>query len=152
MQLTLVQLGIISQGQFLIEGILNPTAMTYTGISLPTTWQNVPVGSGSLAQVIYFDNTQTYAATSVVSTGTVTNGDKIFGFYTENAGGTNYSTTTYDLQKVRDLGTSILSGNGAANNPGFPTGPDVLVITARNIAASGSANLACRIGWNEAQA
>jgi len=152
MQLTLSQLGIISQGQFLIEGILNPTAMSYTGISLPNTWQNVPVGSGSLAQVIYFDNTQTYATSAVTSTGSVTGGDRVFGFYTENAGGTNYSTTTYDLNRVRDLGTSLLSGDGNSVNPGFPTGPDVLVITARNIATTGTANLACRIGWTEAQA
>jgi hypothetical protein len=152
MQLTLAQLGIISQGQFLIEGILNPIGMTFTGISLPNTWQNVPVGSGSLAQVIYFDNTQNYATSNIASTGTVTGGDKVFGFYTENGGGTSFSTTTYDLDKVRDLGTSILSGNGSSTNPGFPTGPDCLVITARNIANSGSAALACRIGWTEAQA
>lgn len=152
MQLTLSQLGIISQGQFLIEGILNPTGMNFTGINLPTTWTTVSVGSGSLAQVIYFDGTQTYAATAVPATGTVTGGDRVFGFYSENAGGTNYSTTTYGLDKVRDLGTSILSGDGNATNPGFPTGPDVLVITARNIANTGTANLACRIGWTEAQA
>ena len=153
MQLTLAQLGILSQGQFLIEGILNPIAMTYTGISLPTTWQSVSVGSGSLAQVIYFDNTAVYATTPVAATGTITGGDRVFGFYTNNSGGsTNFNTTTYDLEKVRDLGTSILSGDGNSTNPGFPTGPDVLVITARNLAATGSASLACRLGWTEAQA
>ncbi len=152
MQLTLAQLGILSQGQFLIEGILNPTAMSFTGISLPTSWQTISVGSGSLAQVIYFDNTSVYAGTAVPATGTIVGGDRVFGFYSENAGGSNFSTTTYNLDKVRDLGTSILSGDGSASNPGFPTGPDVLVITARNIANTGTANLACRIGWTEAQA
>ncbi len=153
MQLTLAQMGILSQGQFLIEGILNPYAMAYTGISLPATWQVVPVGSGSLAQVIYFDNTHLYATTGVAATGTFSGGDKIFAFYTNNSGGaTNYNTTTYDLDKVRDLGTSILSGDGNATNPSYPNAPDVLLITARNIGPSGSANLASRIGWTEAQA
>lgn len=153
MQLTLAQVGILSQGQFLIEGILNPFAFSFTGISLPNTWQTTTVGSGSLAQVIYFDNpTNVYAGTAVPATGSVSGGDRIFGFYTDNAGGNNFSTTTYDLEKVRDLGTSILSGDGNATNPSYPNAPDVLVIVARNIALTGTQSIACRIGWTEAQA
>jgi hypothetical protein len=153
MQLTLAQIGILSQGQFLIEGILNPFAFAATGITLPTSWQSVPVGSGSLAQVLYFNGTNVYATTGIAANGTFSGGDKIFAFYTNNSGGTtNFNTTTYDLDKVRDLGTSILSGDGNAINPSYPNAPDVLLITARNIAASGTANLACRLGWTEAQA
>jgi hypothetical protein len=152
MQLTLAQLGVFCQGQFLIEGILNPTSMTGTGITIPTSWQTVSVGSGSLAQAIYFDGTNDYNTTAATASGIVTGGDRVFGFYTENAGGTNFSATSYDLSRVRELGTSILSGNGDSTNPGFPTGPDLLIITARNIATSGTSNIACRISWTEAQA
>jgi hypothetical protein len=154
MQLTLSGMGVYSQGQFLIQGILNPQTIAATGLTLPTNWETVSVGSGSLAQVIYFDGTQTYNATAATATGTFTGGDRIFGFYTENSGGNNFSATTVDLQKVRDLGTSILSGDGLAGNinPGFPTGPDILLISATLLEASGTKNLACRISWTEAQA
>jgi hypothetical protein len=153
MQLTLQSVGIYSQGQFLIEGILNPQTITATGLSLPTTWQTVPVGSGSLAQVVYFDGTNTFTAGSATPSGDYTGGDRIFGFYTENSGGANFSRTEFDLERVRDLGTSILSGDGLAGNinPGFPTGPDILLISARNI-GSATANIACRLSWTEAQA
>jgi hypothetical protein len=154
MQLTLTGMGVYSQGQFLIQGILNPQTITATGLTLPTNWQTVSVGSGSLAQVLYFDGTQTYAATAATSTGAFTGGDRIFGFYTENSGGTNFSATTVNLEKVRDLGTSILSGDGLAGtvNPGFPTGPDILLISATLLEPSGTKNLACRLSWTEAQA
>ena len=154
MQLTLEGMGIYSQGQFLIQGILNPQTITATGLTLPTNWETVSVGSGSLAQVIYFDGTQTYNATPATATGAFTGGDRIFGFYTENSGGSNFSATSIDLTKVRDLGTSILSGDGLAGtiNPGFPTGPDILLISATLLEPSGTKNLACRISWTEAQA
>jgi hypothetical protein len=156
MQLTLAGLGIYSQGQFLVEGILNPQTISGTGatFTFPTNWTTVPVGSGSLAQVVYFDSTDTYSATPATATGSFTGGDRIFAAYTENSGGTNYSATRIELDKVRDLGTSILSGDGLAGtvNPGHPTGPDILLISARNIAPSGNSNIACRISWTEAQA
>ena len=154
MQLTLRALGIYSQGQFLIEGILNPQTISGGSITFPTNWETVSVGSGSLAQVVYFDGTQTYQNTAVTGTATFTGGDRIFAAYTDNAGGTNFSATRIDLQDVRDLGTSILSGDGAAgsDNPGFPAGPDILLISARNIAITGTSNIACRISWTEAQA
>jgi hypothetical protein len=154
MQLTLSSLGIYSQGQFLIEGILNPQTMTGGGLTFPTDWQNVPVGSGSLAQVVYFNNTAVYNATASAANGTFTGGDRIFAAYTENSGGTNFSATRIELNNVRDLGTSILSGNGLAGNinPGYPVGPDILLVSARNLAATGTANIACRISWTEAQA
>jgi hypothetical protein len=154
MQLTLNSMEVSSQGLFLIEGILNPQTITGGGITFPTNWETVTVGSGSLAQVVYFDGTATYNATAATATGAFTGGDRVFAFYAENGGGTNYSSTTYDLSRARDLGTSILSGDGQAGtlNPGFPVGPDVLLITARNISASTASNIAARISWTEAQA
>ena len=156
MQLTLNGMGVYSQGQFLIQGVLNPQTITATGVTplVPANWETVSVGSGSLAQVFYFDGTQAYNATAATASGSFTGGDRIFGFYTENSGGTNFSATTIDLEKVRDLGTSILSGDGLAGNinPGFPTGPDILLISALLLEASGTKNIACRVSWTEAQA
>jgi hypothetical protein len=102
---------------------------------------------------MYWDSTNVYASTPSTATGTYFGGDKIFGLYTDFAA-SGYATSTIALDKVRDLGTSILSGNGSAGNvnPGFPTGPDILMISARNLSASGTANIAARISWTEAQA
>jgi hypothetical protein len=151
MQLTLDSIGIYSQGQFLIEGILNPTSLSGSGLSLPTSWSSVPVGGGSLSQVYYWDATNVLGA-QVSATGSVTGGDRIFGFYTENAGGTNFSVTSQDLRNIRDIGTSIVSGDGNTTNPAFPNGPDILVITATSLNTSGAANISARISWTEAQA
>ena len=154
MQLTLNSMEVSSQGLFLIEGILNPQTITGGSLTFPTNWDSVSVGSGSLAQVVYFDGTATYNATAATATGAFTGGDRVFAFYAENSGGANFSSTTYDLSRARDLGTSILSGDGQAGtlNPGFPVGPDVLLITARNISAATASNIAARISWTEAQA
>lgn len=151
MQMKLDSVGVLSQGQFLIEGILNPA--TINGISIPTEWESVRVGSGSLAQVIYHDGTGVRGTGAPVTspTNTVTGGDRIFAFYTENAGGTNFSVTQFDAKKVRDLSNSILNGNGSQANPSFPNGPDILTIIATNL-GSGAANILARISWTEAQA
>lgn len=154
MQLTLATMGVYSQGQFLIQGKLNPNVVSGGGLSIPTSWESAvgTVGSGSLAQVFYFDGTGVYAASPVTATGVITGGDRIFGFYTENSGGTNFSATSQNLEKIRDLGTSILSGNGTATTPGYPNGPDILVITATLLEPTGTKNIATRLGWTEAQA
>jgi hypothetical protein len=151
MQMKLDSVGVLSQGQFLVEGILNPATMN--GIVIPTEWESVRVGSGSLAQVIYHDGTGIRGTGAPVTspTNTVTGGDRIFAFYTENAGGTNYSVTQFDARKVRDLANCILNGNGSQANPAFPNGPDILTITATNL-GSGAANILARISWTEAQA
>lgn len=151
MQMKLDSVGVLSQGQFLVEGILNPATMN--GIVIPTEWEAVRVGSGSLAQVIYHDGTGVRGTGAPVTspTNTVTGGDRIFAFYTENAGGTNYSVTQFDARKVRDLANCILNGNGSQANPSFPNGPDILTVTATNL-GSGAANILARISWTEAQA
>lgn len=154
MQLTLVSMGCYSNGQFLIQGILNPQTLTGTGLTFPTSWETVSVGSGSLAQVVYWDGTNTINTTAATASGTFTGGDRIFAFYTENSGGTNFSATQFELGKVRDLGTSILSGNGdtGAINPGYPVGPDILLITATCLESTGTKNIVARVSWTEAQA
>jgi hypothetical protein len=150
MQLALQQLETIGTGPFLIEGVFNPNTLVDSTATLPTAWETQSVGSGSLAQII-FHNTSGTAGADTSATATVSGGDTIFSFYTDNAGGTNLSATRYDLESIKELGTSILSGNGSSLTPGFPNGPDVLTIVATNIGAS-TAKVSSRISWTEAQA
>ena len=100
-----------------------------------------------MAQVIYHG-----------SGATITGGDNIFSFYTEGA--TTGNITTYDLSTSRELGTSILSGDGngwisgssTATAPGFPNGPDVLTIVATNLDATAARTVSAKVSWTEAQA
>ena len=157
MQLVMRQVEALGTGPFLIEGILNPTSINHTGLSYPGDWERFNIGSGSLAQVIFHDNTgilgsggSTY--TPVTATGTYSGGDTIFSFYTDNSGGsTNPSVTRFDLDTIRELGTSVLSGNGSTTTPGFPNGPDVLTIVVTNLAGA-AADVNVRMSWTEAQA
>ena len=149
MQLNLSSIGILSSGQFLIQGFLNPASMV--GVSIPNDWETTRIPGGSLAQVIYHEGSGVPGTTIANPTNTVTGGDQVFAFYTENSGGDNLSVTSFDLSKVRDLGTSILSGNGNTSAPGFPNGPDILTIVATNLGAT-TGNVTCRLSWTEAQA
>ena len=149
MQLKLFNINILSQGQFLIEGILN--AQTLNGVTIPTDWANNKVGSGSLAQIIYHDGTGAVGSPVTSPTNTISGGDRVFAFYTDNAGGTNYSVTRVDLTKARDLGNSILNGDGSTSSPGFPNAPDILTIVATNL-GSAAANISATLSWTEAQA
>jgi len=124
----------------------------YRGI--PLDWDRERVGSGSLCQVLYFDNTGPSGGVvpAGAPSGSIQGGDAVFSFYSENGGGgSNFNVTAYDLKAIRELGNSILSGNGNANSPSYPNGPDCLIITATNIGAA-SANITARISWTEAQA
>ena len=122
----------------------------FTG--LPDDWSRDLVGSGSLAQVLYFDNTGPGAGSAQAASGRILGGDSVASFYTENGGGTtNYSVSSYDLRTVRDLGNSIISGDGNISSPSYPNGPDLLVLTATNIGTAAS-NISARISWIEAQA
>ena len=149
MQLKLFNINILSQGQFLIEGILN--AQSLNGVVVPDAWASNRVGSGSLAQIIYHDGTGTTGSPVLSPTNTVSGGDRVFAFYTDNAGGTNYSVTRVDLTKARDLGNSILNGDGSTACPGFPNAPDILTILATNLGSS-AANISATLSWTEAQA
>jgi hypothetical protein len=151
MQLQLQSLGILAQGAFLIQGLYN-VAKFPTGVNIPGDWELKRVPGGSLAQVIYHDGTGDAGNTVANPISTVSGGDQAFAFYTDGAGGTSgYTATTFDLSKVRDLGTSILSGNGNATAPGFPNGPDILTIVATNLGLT-SGDISARLSWTEAQA
>jgi hypothetical protein len=149
MQLKLFNINILAQGQFLIEGILNPQSLN--GANIPTAWSQNRVGSGSLAQIIYHDGTGTPGSPILSPTNTISGGDRVFAFYTDNGGGTNYSVTRVDLTKARDLGNSILNGDGSVAAPGFPNAPDILTIQATNLGSS-AANISATLSWTEAQA
>jgi hypothetical protein len=141
MQLKLASIGTNSRGPLLITGILNPTRFTGAGApSLPAVWAFTSVvstiGAGSLAQVIDMTSNNT----------TVQGGEQIFSFFAD--AGTN----TYELGDVRDLGTGILSGDGSNATPGFPNGPDVLVIVANSVTSTATVLSGVRVSWTEAQA
>jgi hypothetical protein len=133
MQLTLASAGISSDGRFLIDIRLN-------GQVSGGTWQ--ALGGSSLAQVCY------HAAGTSIS-----GGESIASLYTNTAGGAQYTVTTVDLAKARDLGNSILGGGTTlnANSGYFPDGPDMLTLVARNIDSAGK-NIIARVSWTEAQA
>ena len=149
MQLKLYSINLLAQGQFLVEGILN--AQSLNGVAIPNAWATDRVGSGSLAQIIYHDGTGSPGSPILSPTNTVSGGDRVFAFYTDNGGGTNYSVTRIDLSKARDLGNSILNGDGSTAAPGFPNAPDILTIVATNLGSS-AANISAVLAWTEAQA
>lgn len=122
----------------------------FTG--LPNDWTRDPVGQSSLAQVLYFDNSGSGQGNIQSATGIITGGDSIFSFFTENGGGaSNFNSSIYSLVGAKDIGNSYMSGNGNQSTPGFPNGPDVIVIQATNI-GSASSQVSARISWTEAQA
>jgi hypothetical protein len=138
MQLTPLSLGVISRGPCLITGILNPR--TITASNMPGMWTVTSVvnltGTGSLAQ--YCDFTST--------TQTCIGGEQIFSFFVD------VGADTYQLAEVRELGSSLLGGDGSNATPGFPNGPDVLVIVANNVSSSTTRIEGARFSWTEAQA
>jgi len=122
----------------------------FTG--LPNDWARDSVGQSSLAQVLYFDNAGSGQGNIQTASGIITGGDSIFSFYTENGGGaSNYNSSIYSLVGAKDIGNSYMSGNGNVSTPGFPNGPDVIVIQATNIGIA-SSQISARISWTEAQA
>jgi hypothetical protein len=133
MQMVLRQTGVLSNGRFLITFVLNGTPST------AGTW--VSQGGSSLAQYIIY------------ATGTtISGGEVIGGFYTNPGSGSGYTTTAQDLSLIRDLGNSILGGGGTAGNAAiYPDGPDTIHIIAQNITGTAQ-DIACRVGWTEAQA
>jgi len=138
MQLTLRSMGILANGTFLVSLVLN-------GRVSSSTPAFATAGGSSLSQIA-----QHNAGT------TVTGGETIFAFYSNNSGGANFNVTTADLEKVRDLANSILGGAATNNCPTtpnnlYPDGPDIVTITARNVGTA-SANIAARVSWTEAQA
>jgi hypothetical protein len=137
MQLVLRTLDLTTKttgANFLVRAYLNSTPST------ATLWTNavgnVPgIQNSSLAQIA------DYAG----GTTTITGGEVTAGFFVN-------STSSIDLERVRDLGNSILGGGGAfANSQIYPDGPDVLTITATNV-GSAAVDVLARLSWTEAQA
>jgi hypothetical protein len=141
MQLTLRGLGLTTNGAFFVRLVINPRFIvsgTAAGsTSALTTFQ--PVGGSSLSQVCY----HAIPPAGGVTTSTpvfVQGGETIYAFYTDQGGGgLNYSTTTVDLNQVRDLGNSILGG-GTINsmlseryNNVYPDGPDIVTVVVQSI-------------------
>jgi hypothetical protein len=148
MQLQLKSIGAqVGASTVQILGILNPRI--FTGATAPVLASGQPnqswritsittsIGSGSLAQII--DHTSNTVA--------ITGGEQIFGFVS-----TINAAETYDLGAVRDIGTSIISGDGSQRVPGYPNGPDILTIVARNISSTATSVNNFRVSWTEAQA
>ena len=130
MQLTLREVGLLSGGTFLINIVLNGrvSAGTYTS-----------AGGSSLSQVCLHTGATT-----------VTGGESIYSFFTTNG------IIARELALVRDLGNSILGGGNSLTAPTtvnniYPDGPDLIVITARNVGAAAT-TISARISWTEAQA
>jgi hypothetical protein len=144
MQLQLRSIGLVCNTSVQVLGILNPSTFV-SGTAgaapvFPNSWTYTSIvtqiGAGSLAQVI--DHT----GTTVLARG----GEQIFGFVS-TAGG-----DTYDISAVRDLGNSLISGDGSARTPGYPNGPDILTIVVRNANAGPAIISNFRVSWTEAQA
>ena len=144
MQLKTRSLGVATNTSVQVIGLLNPQFLPSAGGStrptLPGDWNTTSVvgsiGVASLAQIIDHTGNGTL----------VTGGEQIFGFVTGN------SADNYDISQVRDLGTSIISGDGSNKTPGFPVGPDVLTIVLRNATPSVALVSNIRLSWTEAQA
>jgi hypothetical protein len=136
MQMVLRQVDLFANGSVLVSIILNGTVSPGT-----PGWQTV--GGSSLAQYInHTPGTQ------------ITGGEVIYGFYLNTTGvAAQFNTTQQDLNLVRDLGTSILSGGNSnlSNVNIYPDGPDMVTIVAQNIGPV-VANINCRMSWTEAQA
>ena len=137
MQLKLQSIRVLSTGVFKINVVLNGQNSSGTFIN---------VGGSSLCQYV--------AHTGAT---TLTGGETIFSFYTNNSGGgTNSTLTEEDVTIIRDLGNSILGG-GISNtvpttvNGVYPDGPDLITITAQNQSGA-SANVSMIVSWTEAQA
>jgi len=135
MQMILRQLDLLSGGQFLIEIMLNASVANAT-----PQWASV--GGSSLVQYV------NHSADTRVDGGEV-----IYGFFTNSSGGaSNLTTTSVELNLVRDLGNSVLGGGTAdPSRRFFPDGPDMITITARNVGGS-AASIYSRVSWTEAQA
>jgi hypothetical protein len=134
MQLTLRQMDVFTNGNFLVKLVLNGT------VDPGDIWQTA--GAPSLSQVCYHQTGRS-----------VRGGDLIYAFFVNNAGAGTFTATQQDLNLVRDMGNSIYGG-GTTNSAGsqvFPDGPDVVtvVVTSLNAAAQ---QIFSRLSWTEAQA
>jgi hypothetical protein len=131
MQVQPVQIDAFTAGNtsFRIDLVLN---------GVPSGGTFVPVGGSSLTQLsLHGANT------------TIFGGETIYSFFT-----TPNNSTSQQLNAIRDIGTSILSGGTSFNVPTNPTnlypdGPDVLTVCATPLNGTNSIN--ARFSWTENQ-
>jgi len=138
MQLTLRKVSVRANGNMLVQLYLN-------GITSGSATFGQPVANpSSLAQI----------ATHAAGT-TITGGEVIYAFYTEQGGAGTFGSTSEDINLIRDLGNGILGGgtNNFANSSGqaYPDAPDILTVVVTNLEGT-ARNAATRIAWTEAQA
>jgi hypothetical protein len=138
MQLVLRALDVTTRSassNLLVEAVLNGIPTSGTSWTSPTL-NSATVTNSSLAQIA------DYGGGAI----TVNGGEVTGGFFLN-------STTSIDLEKVRDLGNSIMGGGSTiANQQIYPDGPDVLTITVTNLANGQTADVLSRLSWTEAQA
>ena len=137
MQLVLRTLDLTTKtasSNLLVKAVLNGNP------SSGTAWTNavgnvVATVNSSLSQIADYAGGNT----------TVYGGETTAGFFVN-------STTSIELDKVRDLGNSIMGGGSVNTLSGiYPDGPDVLTITVTNVGTAASDVLG-RLSWTEAQA
>lgn len=120
-----------------------------TTIQLSTTLANALAATPVV--VATTAGTATTGGVFTVNTSTTYAGESIYAFFASSGG-----VTSQDLNQVRDLGTSILSGGTTLGVPQtaanlYPDGPDVVTVVATNIGTATN-TIAARISWTEAQA
>lgn len=127
--LKLESVGVLCTGQFDIEVVLNCESTVFQNQS---NWQAAP--NGSIAQ--YIDH-------SIITGGTFNGGDVVAAFLPDEGSG-RYSSTTFNINSIRELGNSIIGGPNV-----FPDGPDVMTIFATS--RSNNASIQARFSWSESQ-
>ena len=143
MQLRLRSIGFLSAGNTTLRLNLFLNGRVTGGTGAPFA----AVGGSSLAQAALHTT-----AGAVVVTG----GESIAGYFLNVSGGANFTTTTAELNLVRDLGNGIMGGGNSLTVPtGFqnvyPDGPDIVHVVLSNL-GSNAADVVCRLSWTEAQA
>jgi hypothetical protein len=138
MQLTLRKVSVRADGNMLVQLYLN----------------GITSGSATFGQPAQNPSSLAQIATHTAGT-TISGGEVIYAFYTEQGGAGAYGSTSEDINLIRDLGNGILGGgtNNFANSSGqaYPDAPDILTVVVTNLEAS-ARNAATRIAWTEAQA
>jgi hypothetical protein len=141
--LKLKELGVLSQGYFLIQMILNGITTGFTGNFQSPVQGNTT--TSSICQVASNSN----------ATATITGGESIGAAYT-NAGSLSGNQTTLDLTQISGIGNCILGGGTTNTIPNgrsgtYPDGPDILYVVATNTSGA-TGNIVCRLSWLESQA
>ena len=124
-------LQIVTNGYVTLEARINGNNVIY---NVDANW--LEVGNGSISQ--YVDH-EFDAGDNLTN-----DGDLVASFLTDE-GINRLSATSFDISEVRNLGNSVLGGPNT-----FPDGPDVLVVSVRNLGVT-PCEAACSISWIESQ-